>query len=268
MYGYTSNRRGYNMSREKIDRTGEEGYNTFGTLMKIIEYKNANDIIVEFQDEYKTKVHTRYCHFEKGNVKNPYDKSVFGVGYLGTGKYNWKDYPYIYKKWCNMLRRCYDPYELNNNNQTYRDVIVCKKWHNFQNFCKWYKENIYECNNEEMHLDKDILIKGNKIYSPKTCIIVPQKINSLFVKCDKSRGEYPIGVSWDKKSNKFIATCRILDKENKKINLGYYNTSEEAFLAYKKFKEKYIKQVADEFKYLIPQKLYEALYKYEVEIND
>ena len=84
------------------------------------------------------------------------------------------------------------------------------------------------------------------------------------------RGKYPIGVSWHKASNKFIARCNILDKQNNRkiIHVGLYNTVEEAFLAYKNFKENYIKQVADEYKNLIPKRLYEAMYSYEVEIND
>ena len=91
----------------------------------------------------------------------------------------------------------------------------------------------------------------------------------MFTKCDASRGKYPIGVSWDKERNKFCVYCHILNKENNKNKyLGTYDTIEDAFLVYKSFKEKYIKEVADEYKELIPQKLYDALYKYEIEIND
>lgn len=257
------------MPKKIIDRTGEENYNNEGTLMRIIEYRKFNDILVEFQDEYKAKVHTQYGTFKNGNIKNPYDRTVFGVGYVGEGIYNHKDYPNIYDKWHSMIQRCYDPYYINGH-LTYIDCYVCELWHCFQNFAKWYEENMYECNNEEMHLDKDILIKGNKIYSPETCIFVSQKINLLFIKRNASRGKYPIGVTWHKKNNKFMAKCQILDKKNNKksIWLGYYNTSEEAFLAYKNFKEKYIKQVADEYKDLIPKELYETMWSYEVEIND
>ena len=249
-------------------RSGEENYNAFGTLMKIIEYKNCDNIIVEFQDEYKYKKNCKYKCFKKGEVKNPYDKTINNIGFLGEGKYDSKNNSKAYKVWTSMLRRCYDPYELNKY-PTYIDCYVCEEWHNFQNFCKWWEENVYNCNNERMELDKDILIKGNKIYSPKTCIIVPQRINSLFVKCNARRGTYPIGVCWDKERNLFASYCCILEnnkKKNKKI--GRYNNELDAFLAYKQFKEKYIKEVADEYKDLIPSELYEALYKYKIEIND
>lgn len=253
----------------KIERLGEENYNNFGTLMKIVEHKNAKDIIVEFQDEHKAKVKSQYIHFKKGEVKNPYDKLVYGIGCMGEGKYNKKDYPDIYEKWRQMLRRCYDPYRLNKY-PTYIDCYVCEEWHNFQIFSEWFEENYYEIEGEKMCLDKDILIKGNKIYSPETCCVVPERINNLFTKCDVSRGKYPIGVCWDKANNKFRAKCNILDKENnnKQIYLGLYNTIDETFLKYKHFKENYIKEVADEYKDLIPTKLYDALYKYKVEIND
>ena len=116
-----------------------------------------------------------------------------------------------------------------------------------------------------MSLDKDILIKGNKIYSPDTCIFVPQNINLLFVKCDSTRGEYPIGVSYNKSRKKFRSRCRVNGKE---VVIGYYDTTEEAFLAYKEFKEHYIKQIADEYINLIPSTLYQAMITYEINYND
>lgn len=257
-------------------RLGEESYNTYGTPMKIVEYKNALDIIVEFQDEYNARIHTSYQMFKKGNVRNPYDKTVYGVGYLGVGKYkaNVNRKPTkAYTTWVNMLMRCYEPHYVNKF-PTYIYVTVCDEWHNFQNFAKWYYKNYYEIEGQRMHLDKDILIKGNKIYSPETCVFVPNNINLLFIKCDNARGEYPIGVSYNKTSGKLLVRCNIIDENGKKKtknkHLGYFPLDKpfQAFYAYKQFKEQYIKQVADEYKDLIPDKLYEVLYKYVVEIND
>lgn len=257
--------------KNKKDYVGEENYNTLGTLMKIVEYRNCQDITIEFQDKHKYQKICQYDQFKKGNVQNPYDKTVCGVGYLGDGDYKTRDgekhsLPYI--KWLSMLQRCYDPYKINKH-MTYIDCYVCEDWLNFQNFAKWFDENYYKVKNEKMDLDKDILIKGNRIYSPDTCIFVPTRINMLFTKTNKARGEYPIGVT--KRNNKYQAICSILDREsNKKKNiiLGKFDNLTEAFLSYKTFKESYIKQVADEYKDLIPNKLYEAMYSYSVEIND
>ena len=256
------------LEKQKQERLGETRRNKDslgGYKMKIIEYNGRDDIIVEFQDEYKAKIHTCYNNFLKGGIKNPYNKSVCNIGYLGEGKYNHKDYPKMYNHWIHMIRRCYNPYALNRN-PTYIDCFICESWHCFQNFGEWYERKYYECNNEEMHLDKDILIKGNKIYSPNTCIFVPKRINALFTKRQNDRGDCPIGVRWHKRDKKFDVSCN--DANCNQQYLGRFDNEIDAFICYKNYKEKVIKQVADEYKELIPKELYEAVYKYEVEIND
>lgn len=260
------------MDNKKNERINQENYNNYGTLMKIVEYTNANDIIAEFQDKYKARVHGAYKEFKKGSIKNPFDKEVFGVAFCGVGDYK----PTIngkitieYRHWYDMIRRCYDPYRLNEF-PTYIDCYVCDEWLNFQNFAKWFHEHYYEIEGEKMHLDKDILYKGNKIYSSENCIFVPERINYLFLQSNAIRGKCPIGVSYSKSANKYQASCNILDDnlKSKKIYLGLYKDKFEAFLTYKTFKEKHIKQVADEYKEFIPNKLYETMYEYKVEIDD
>lgn len=71
------------MSRNKIDRTGEVGISNEGCVMQIIEYNNAKDMVVEFQDKYKYRLHTRYEYFKNGKCKNPFFPSVYEHGYLG-----------------------------------------------------------------------------------------------------------------------------------------------------------------------------------------
>ncbi|MNG05095.1 AP2 domain protein [compost metagenome] len=163
-----------------------------------------------------------------------------------------------------MLRRVYDEKMLKNN-PSYVDSVVEEEWNNFQNFAEFYNENYYEIEGERVALDKDILVKKNKAYSPETSLFVPQRINNLFVKPDLSKRELPIGVTFDKQTNKYKAQCGI-GKRTK--SLGRYNTPEESFNAYKTYKESVIKQVANEYKDKIPLKLYEALMRYEVEITD
>jgi len=229
--------------------------------MTIVEYYRNDNMIVEFQNGYKIKV--AYNNFEKGHVKNPYDKTIYNVGFVGESLYNSKDK--IYKTWVSMYVRCYDKTELEKH-LTYVGCSVCEEWHNFQNFIKWYHENIYEIENEKMCLDKDILLKGNKVYSPETCIFVPQNINTLFTKRDNDRGDLPIGVYWHKREQKYRVQCN--NGGGKQVPLGSYNNIEEAFNVYKIFKEKHIKQIADKYKDKIPYKLYEAMYRYEVNITD
>ena len=159
-----------------------------------------------------------------------------------------------------MLERCYsEAYQ--KRQPTYKDCVVCDEWLCYANFKKWYENNVYNIE-DKLELDKDILIKGNKIYSPNNCIFVPKIINSLFSAHDR-RDNLPIGVK--KQDKGYIARIRI---DGKLKYLGYYETPEKAFYIYKEAKEKEIKRVADLYKDKIPQKLYEAMYSYEVEITD
>ena len=258
---------------EKINRTGERRINNFGSEMIIKEYRKYSDIDVYFPEYDWTAKNREYKGFKNGNIKCPYERRYFGVGYIGEGKYKvWENgkNTRVYKTWNHMLERCYDE-NLHEKEPTYKDCKVYEEWLNFQNFAEWYENNYYEIEGEVMCLDKDILNKGNKIYSPDTCVFVPHNINILFVKRDNNRGDYPLGVSYNKQHEKFQAHCNIYDfKENKskRKHLGLYNTPQEAFETYKQFKEKHIKKVADYYNGLIPKKLYDSMYEYKVEITD
>ncbi|AZU98973.1 putative AP2 domain-containing protein/putative DNA-binding protein [Bacillus phage pW2] len=248
-------------------RIGETNTNNKGVKMEIIEYNNANNIIVLFEDGCKLK--TKYCHFKSGRIKSLHEPIIANKGYIGQGKYT----PTIdgkitraYQTWSNMIKRCYDERFHDKKHRVYVDCEVCEEWHNFQNFAEWFHHNYYEIFGEMMALDKDILVKGNKIYSPETCVYTPQKINTLFTRNNSNRGDCPIGVHYVKERNKYSARCTTL--ENKRKELGHYETKEEAFIAYKRFKENVIKDVANEYMGEIPLKLYYAMMTYEVEITD
>lgn len=197
--------------------------------------------------------------------------SYFDVGYSGDGNYvigeriNGKSKPTIqFRYWYNMIQRCYsDTYH--KTHPTYKNCIVCDEWLNFQNFAKWFDNNYYQINDEKMYLDKDLLLNNNKIYSPNTCVFVPAKINMITVKIKSKRGNYPIGVYKSNISDKYATTIKI---DNKTYNLGYYNNVIDAFNAYKKRKEQYIKDIAERYKPYIPNKLYDALLKYKINIDD
>lgn len=250
------------------DKTGEIRENTNGTKMKIIKYIRSDNIFVEFQDEYKYVVNCQYKEFKLGKIKNPYDKKVFAIGYLGVGNhlpYKYKEKTNVYNCWVRMLQRCYsEEYQI--HKPTYENKYVCEEWHCFQNFADWFDKNYYEINElGKTELDKDILIKGNTVYSPTTCIFVPKRINQLFLKSNASRGYFPIGVSENSDCNSFRSRLHTLKGE---IYLGSFSDKFEAHTKYKIAKEKYIKEVAEDYKAKIPEKLYDALYKYEVEITD
>lgn len=164
-----------------------------------------------------------------------------------------------YKQWSAMLGRCYSDY-VHSNQKTYKSCKTCNEWHRFSNFFKWYKLNYVD----GYMLDKDILFKGNKLYSPDTCCFVPNDINIIFSHKTKQRS-LPVGVKMDKACKKYVAR---INKGNKQIHIGTFSTSEEAFLAYKQAKEDYIKEVANKWKNRIAPNVYDAMMRYEVEITD
>lgn len=234
-----------------------------GYLLTIVGALNAKKIYAEFENSHVVTV--TLDTLKKGNVKNVMHKSVFGVGYVGIGNYKVKQdgkHTTYYIRWRGMLERCYNP-KYQEEKKTYVGCSVVEEWHNFQNFAEWMEQNYNPETMQGWHLDKDILVKGNKIYSPETCCFVPPEINSLFTKCNSMRGEYPIGVT--KKGIKFLI---ILSKRNKRCNISSHSSPKEAFQAYKTVKECYIKEVADEWKGLISDRVYQAMYNYQVEITD
>jgi hypothetical protein len=261
------------MEEKKIlkNRTGEINYNNFGSKMTIISYINCDNITVKFDNG--SIINSRYDHFKEGVLRSPYCKTIYGMGYIGEGKYESHIENKItktYQYWHGILTRCYSN-NFQEKNPTYKNCEVCDDWNNFQNFGKWYDENYYEINGEKMQLDKDILNKGNKIYSPDTCVFVPQRINTLFTKNEAKRGNFPIGVSWNKTIQKYASVVSVYNttkKKKERKSLGYFDTQKETFDCYKNFKENYIKEVADYYKDQIPKKLYKALYRYKVEITD
>lgn len=233
--------------------------------MTIIKYNSAKDITIQFDNGFIKN--TRYHRFKEGAVPSVYDKTVYNIGYLGEGVYEAyinDSFTKSYTKWKSMLQRCYDD-KLHVKRPRYKDCAVCEEWHNYQNFAKWFEDNYYEIPGETMCLDKDILIKGNKMYSPDTCVFVPNNINILFEKSNSIRGDLPIGVSFNKRDNNFESSLKI---NGRKKFLGYYPTIEQAFNVYKLKKEDYIKQMADKYKEYLPNNLYESMYNYEVEVID
>lgn len=189
----------------------------------------------------------------------------FGKGFYNDDNNNVKiTYLPSYSTWHRMLMRCYDE-KVHKLQPKYKDCIVCDEWHNLYEFNKWYLNNHYTVPNQRMELDKDIVHKGNKIYSPENCVFVPQRINGLIVNAKAIRGELPIGVYYDKQKKRYIAN---MNYEGKNLKIKHCNTPIEAFMWYKWYKEAYIRQVADEYKEFIPVKLYNALYNWSVEITD
>lgn len=231
--------------------------------LRVIEYRGHLDVIVKFEDTgYETT--TRANQLRKGEVKDRSLPSVYGVGIIGNGitrvcGVETKDH----QLWNSMLRRCYDE-KYSNKYPTYKDCEVSDNFKYFPYFKDWCSKQT-GFGKEGWQLDKDILVKGNKVYSEDVCAFVPSEVNRLFIKRDSLRGDLPIGVRYYKKVRKYAAQ---MSRFKKAIHLGYFYTPDEAFNAYKEAKEAYIKEVANKWKDQIEPRVYEALMKYRVEITD
>lgn len=176
------------------------------------------------------------------NYTIAFRKPVLGVGindvnYITEPLINNKRVkcPY-YVKWTAMIKRCYSE-SFQQKFPTYKECVVCDEWLLFSNFRAWMKAQDWK----GKHLDKDILIQGNKIYSPDTCLFVDANINYLLGTNNIKRGKYPIGVSFFKRDGNFKAQCKV---DGRQKHIGYYSTIKKAYDAYKEFKYKVISDVA------------------------
>ena len=143
----------------------------------------------------------------------------------------------FYNRWKSVVRRCYSERCLQKH-PTYRGCSICEEWKTFSNFMAWMKTQPWE----GKQLDKDILVPGNKVYSPETCVFVSGNLNNLLNRNPAKRGEYPMGVKFNNYKNKFEA---YITKFGKSKHIGYFYTPEEAHEAYKKVRSKYILEVAE-----------------------
>ena len=173
-----------------------------------------------------------------------------------------------YSLWQHMLYRCTERYWA--KYPTYAGVTCSENFKSYSYFYEWCNRQVgfksIDEKGKNWNLDKDILVKNNKVYSEDICVFVPTKINSLLTKSNKARGGQPIGVSFYKNFNKFRAACN--DGCGTQIYLGSFNSPLEAFQTYKAFKEGVIKQIADKYKPKLDSRVYQALLNYEVEQND
>lgn len=204
--------------------------NNKGLDFEVIKFIDCYDIVCKFS-------RSGYVgHFRAGDIRNgeirdimhPNDKGFIN-DVLGSS-----NSPH-YMTWIGLYNRLSE--KLHNRAPTYKDTTICKDWYRFSKFAEWSDTQDYQ----GKQLDKDILIIGNKHYSPETCIYVDQRVNKLGFSIDESRGSLPIGVSIN--SGKYRARCSDLNGRSHAI--GSYETKKEARKAYYAYKAKLIREIAD-----------------------
>ncbi len=164
--------------------------------------------------------------------------------------------------WKSMLVRCYSK-NTHKLRPTYIGCTVSENFKNFQYFAEWCQSQI-GFGNLGWEFDKDLLIKGNKVYSEDTCVFIPREINVLLTQHNARRGEYPIGVSLHK-TGKYQAN---ISTGGKLKYLGLYESKELAFCKYKEVKELYAKTLANKYKESLHEAAFSALMNWEVNIDE
>lgn len=165
-----------------------------------------------------------------------------------------------YTVWNDMMRRCTNE-KVQEKQPTYRGCTVCDEWHDYDVFYEWFQEHY----RDGYKLDKDILFQGNKVYSPDTCVFVPNYINCLFTMTNAKRGQYPVGVYFRKDKNKFIAQLSFGGVQK---NLGSFDDPIEAFKVYEEAKYKRVKDIAENALKIgeIDQRTHDAMLRYVIEM--
>ena len=247
------------------DCVGKVCKSTSSGNFKVLKYKDWANVQIQFLNTgYETVA--KLNHIKSGCIKDPYVQSVYAIGIIGTkhpvseGGKDTKEYTL----WKNMLQRCYSG-NSRNRYPTYEGCKVSDNFKSYEYFYEWCHKQI-GFGNQGWHLDKDLLVKGNKVYSEYSCVFIPREINQLLTKSTASRGEYLVGVYYHKGGKAFIA--RVNKNTGKPEKLGSFATELEAFNSYKTAKEAFVKEQANKYKSQIDPRAYSALMNYTVEITD
>lgn len=237
-------------------KVGDRFENTKGSEYVVVEYKNKNNVTIEFCDKHKYRTTRGLSCVKTGNIKNPYEPLLFGIGYFGIGEHKSKDgsskngYSSLpsYSAWTNMLSRCYD--KNYPDPHVYERTEVHSDWHCFQTFADWYMNEL--SNNKwigKSYLDKDIL-GDSYTYSSTNCCLVSARINSAIAV--QHGGVHLPGV--------FKSSTSVY-----KVVSGYlcsntrFTNEKSAHLAFVEAKSERIKELANEYKEYLRPDVYETL---------
>lgn len=219
-----------------------ERYSAGDDITEELIYEIVNDILYKADDWYANK----------------WKRTLFGIGYLGcSDSFATRD-NYIYSKWANMMQRCYDE-ETHKLKPYYASCTAEIEWHNFSNYREWHKENAM--GNMKVDLDKDILIRGNTVYGSDTCTLVSHFTNTVF---ETTRG-IDTNIAYNNTTGKYDVTMSILGKRK---DVGSFDSEGEARQGFIDYKQDYIRNVAKKCEGKVPNKTYEAMLKWKVEIED
>lgn len=238
---------------------GERFVNKDGDWCTVVDYKSRDNVTIVFDGYEDKRKRVWKSDLKKGAFKNLYKPRIFGVAYMGEGKYSsGNDFKksLTYSVYTKVIKRCYDEsfYE---KHPTYRGCSTSSEWLCYNTFADWYET--HEFYGLGYDLDKDLLVAGNKIYSAETCTMLPIEVNrAISGNPNNETGFHGIV----KSNNRYKARCTVENNERK--YLGRFDTPEEASAAYVKAKEDYIHRLAEKWKGKIEDRAYQALLNWTV----
>ena len=225
--------------------------------MTVVCYRAYADIDVLFHEPVEHIRTVRGGNLIAGSIINKWHTTMRGFGIAGD--YSVDIYSPVYRMYAGMLTR-----GVSNPSQpkSYIGCSVDPSWKYFTNFKAWFLEQPYQ---DGWCLEKDLLVKGNKIYSPTTCVIVPQEINNFMTDRHNLRGEWPCGVTYRKKHGNWQASCSV---DGVRTYLGVFNSPEEAFSRYREEKIIVAHRLANKWEGQISDSAISALRNFDVLITD
>lgn len=238
--------------------------NKRGSRAEVVYYEDSKRVWICFLDDVGYVRSVGAKDLKKGDFKNPFHPSVYGMGCIGILTEDIKTHP-LYKKcyscWNSAVERCYSE-RWHKKFPTYEKCTICKDWLVFTNFFKWYINQVGS-EIEGIQLDKDLLVRGNKVYSPETCCLVPCILNNIVLNNESSKGKYKRGVTFDRRCGVFQASISI---RNKPKTLGVYKDEDSAHKAYLIAKKSVIVELANDWKGRVEDKVYFALLEWDVDV--
>lgn len=162
---------------------------------EVIAYNGVMSVTLKFLETgYETS--TQSGHILRGNVRDRLKPIFYGRGFMGEGPHKGSSKSKAYTTWMGMFNRCYGGVNI-----PYLGCEVDPQWYNFQEFAEWCS---WQLGYDEWSwpLEKDIIVKNNRVYGPEFCAFVPREINSSVVNTKNVRG-------WTetKGGGKFMAHC-------------------------------------------------------------
>lgn len=243
-----------NVSRQAVDKASKY-------------YLGKGDLeVFDKIEQARAKIKAEKLDLRRGEIKMKLENSATFKSCAIGGDITFSP---AYQIWNAMMQRCREGSARALTAHTYSDCTVSDNFKVFEYFNSWcHKQAGFQEKDEKgrvYHLDKDLLVRGNRVYSEDTCVFVPSKVNQ-FIKLKAINTDYPVGVSFKEDNNRFIAQSNDID--GNRVYLGSFETIQAASLEYKKFKESMAKLLAINFKDTIDPRAFSALMNFEVNFDN